>query len=938
MNKENNYIKIFNVSFGNYAFGSILICIVSGIFLALPYDVSKPMESISKMLLLDEGARLIRSIHYWSAQFFLVFTLLHFIDHLRLYTEKNVSKGIWFRLTLSILLVVFVMLSGFILKGDSESFLAQSIFKNLIDKIPLIGNTISFFLLGSQDNFQIVYVHHIATAVIFLLIFIIEHAKSIAPSKRTFSILIPVIIIISFLLTPNLHDKFSSFVKGPWYLVGVQELLHWLTYPSIFLFIVFIVITLIFILRYLQKKHSVFVKKILLIFLFLYLILSVIGFYFRGENWELKYPWQYNPYENIFSGSIREFKKFFSESDTTKINLVMGRYEGCLSCHNNVVGLSHSHSSIGCSSCHLGNPFTLDKNSAHSNMILIPGNLLMAKKTCGSSQCHQQIIERVNNSLMNTMSGVISVNKFVFDESNSLNNIYRVENLGSSPADIHLRNLCASCHLSNEKNELGPINQLSRGGGCNACHLSYSNDAREYLKNYKITRLQNYKIEGTQDYKSAGLQDFRIAGLKDDENNQNLLKKDFNKIEFHPDIKLPNSNDYCFGCHSRSGRISTNYEGWHETELISIDTIQNKNYRQLDDGRIFVKKISDVHHDKGMICIDCHTSSEIMGDGNLYAHKEEQVKIQCVDCHLIDKPKTKILAEFDYESKKITELRNYNQDDRKYLTVQKTGEPIINSFFDGSNAYLIKKKNNEIEKMKKPLSQCIAVKAHKDLSCIACHTSWSPQCIGCHTEYNKNETRFDLLYNKEMKGEWKEYSKDFLSDYPALGVKIENRKRTISTFIPGMILTIDKDKYDRKDKIIFKRLFAPAFSHTIRKESRSCKSCHNEPTALGYGRGKLYYQIAGNKGIWKFIPEYKNSKYDGLPLDAWVGFMHERKNNSSTRNNVRPFTIEEQKKILTVGACLVCHNPDSEIMKASLIDFEKVLRNLSKKCALPVWN
>ncbi len=57
----------------------------------------------------------------------------------------------------------------------------------------------------------------------------------------------------------------------------------------------------------------------------------------------------------------------------------------------------------------------------------------------------------------------------------------------------------------------------------------------------------------------------------------------------------------------------------------------------------------------------------------------------------------------------------------------------------------------------------------------------------------------------------------------------------------------------------------------------------------------------------------------------------------ATRENVRPFTIEEQKRVLTVGACLTCHKQNSEIIKTSLIDYQSQLKNLSPKCILPIW-
>jgi len=34
-----------------------------------------------------------------------------------------------------------------------------------------------------------------------------------------------------------------------------------------------------------------------------------------------------------------------------------------------------------------------------------------------------------------------------------------------------------------------------------------------------------------------------------------------------------------------------------------------------------------------MQCIDCHTSNDIHGDGNIYSKREQAVEIECTDCH-----------------------------------------------------------------------------------------------------------------------------------------------------------------------------------------------------------------------------------------------------------------------------------------------------------------
>jgi hypothetical protein len=153
-----------------------------------------------------------------------------------------------------------------------------------------------------------------------------------------------------------------------------------------------------------------------------------------------------------------------------------------------------------------------------------------------------------------------------------------------------------------------------------------------------------------------------------------------------------------------------------------------------------------------------------------------------------------------------------------------------------------------------------------------------------------------------------------------------------------MILTIDKSGYTKDNNtIIFQRLYAPAEPHTTQKEGRKCVSCHNSPLALGYGYGKLEYKTGSGKGRWRFTPRFAPNPNDGLPEDAWIGFLAFRSKNVSTRENVNPFNVEEQRRILLAGACLTCHNETSQVMKRTLFNFDKTINERSIKCILPEW-
>lgn len=885
-----NFLQKFH--FGELSTSSFYISITAGIGLAFVYNPNEPLKSISLIITTDYTATLFRNLHYWSSHLFLIFTLFHSIDHIIRNSDKKVKPRIWFHITISIILVFYLMLSGFILKGDYESNFAYKIFNSLLQSVPLIGKQISFLLLGDGDNFQLIYIHHIATSTIILLLIVIEHSKLFFPRAEIFLIAFSISFVVSLIFTPTLVDEFSNLVKGPWYFIGIQEILHNLSEPF-WLVLILICLSILF---YLIKFTSeIFRKSLLSVFVFVlvvYFTLSVIGSFFRGESWQ----WSYPSFENL--NSKFEVTKFFSVVDeellkTKEIKFINNRAEGCLSCHS-MEGLTQPHNpdSIGCFSCHRGNPFTLNKNSAHKNLIRIPGNLDDAKQTCGNSNCHPDLFFRVNNSIMTTMSGVVSVDKFVFDELKSPSGIFRITEIGHSPAEKHLRNLCASCHLSNQKSEFGKINQQSRGGGCLACHLNYSKDAENQLKIYQ---------------------------------QSNIKAKNLPVI--HPSIDLRITNEHCFGCHSRSGRISTNYEGWSEIlqHQIKTDTVQ---IRKLEDGRVFIKQQEDVHHKAEMDCIDCHISLEIMGDGNLHSHKEEQGRIHCEDCHS-EKLNIVDSKNFDYETNKILNLRGFSKDT---ILLGLTGSKITftNKIqIENNKVFLITKNSNRKLELKKAAPECIT-KAHENLTCQSCHTSWITSCTSCHTYFDKNEEGFDWLENKFTKGSWLESANEFNVDKPVLGIiKDKNGKEKITTFIPGMIIKISSENFSKPK---FKRLFAPAFSHTITKKSIDCKTCHLNPYTLGFGKGKINFSSKQGKIKLTFTPSNSLNPIDLLPNDAWIGFEKSSPYSGSTRPNAKPLDREKILKILRVGLCLTCHKENSELMKKAQNNFDMIYRNRTKKC------
>lgn len=891
-----------NTTFGTLSIALFLLVVVSGVFLLIPFKVSAPYSSINLMLLSNPWTSFIRNFHFWSSQFFLLFSVIHIFDH---FQRKKIGfkPAVGFRLALGVFIILLAMLSGFLLKGDADSLQARQILETLLARIPLIGKSLAFSFLGTSGNFRFIFFHHIATLTFFIAYIIFEHSRRVFPSITDTFLVLFAVIVFSFLFTAPLHDNFNPSVKGPWYFVGFQEILHWLSYPDWALLIAVAIIFSIFIVTTGKRKPVFWAKRMLLFFSVFYLFFTVTGLFFRGERWSLSLPGQPNyrySVLNNFKTSTVNFLPEFNTDSVMKSPVIQGRRESCLLCHSETHGFADAHKpeSIGCFSCHGGNPFATSKSGAHRSLILVPGNIETAQQTCGTSQCHPDITERIHTGLMTTLSGMISVDRTVFGEQNDFDLLTHIHKLGNSAADEHLRNLCVGCHLGNSKKELGEVTEESRGGGCLACHLNYSNEA-------------------------AGLLKTKYPG----------------KMKAHPSVSLQVSNNHCFGCHSRSGRIATNYEGWHETQLEPENMPEIKGYRLVEGFRVFRKVTDDVHHELGLECIDCHNSYELMGDGNFYLHEEQQQDVQCVDCHFTGEPKLTESKNMDNESAVIAALRFGSIGNKKYLTTKKFGRPLINTFYENDSAFLLTKNRGKKFVLKSPAPTCARNSAHSNLSCSSCHSAWAPSCVGCHNSYEPNESGYNMITGKTIKGSWVEFSGTYTAKLPALGIRKNESGSEVIPVIPGMIMTIDKTSFTKAkhDSLLFRRLFAPAAPHTTSAKGRSCKSCHNNPTALGFGAGELTYEIEGNRGVWKFNPIFENDIHDNLPADAWTGFLQNRSGMVSTRTNVFPFNIEQQEKILTVGACLTCHTDESEVMVNALTNFKEVFAKRNRECILPEW-
>ena len=383
--------------------------------------------------------------------------------------------------------------------------------------------------------------------------------------------------------------------------------------------------------------------------------------------------------------------------------------------------------------------------------------------------CHPDRVSSVANNLMHDGRGIVRVTRQLLDERVGPDESVNLQSLGHSVADSMLRKQCASCHIGQTKTEHRHDVMWDRGGGCLACHVG------DYPENS------------------------------------------------HPALTASVSDARCFGCHARSGRISLSYTG-----LAEVDTSTLK----LPDGRPIERRPADVHYRAGMSCIDCHTSTGLMGNAGDAQHQRQAVDISCADCHSNRNPNLTT-------EKNDTPLWHIEQrDDGAWLHTKNTGKVVQIPAMDP--AYHAQDKN------------------HDRLACAACHSQWAPQCFGCHMEYDANGEQWDHVEHALTPGRWSDELWHVRNTLPALGV---NEDDQIELFVPGMIMTVAHPEFEEEK---FIRMFAPLSPHTTGK-SRTCESCHRSSEALGLGQGKL----TNKAGETVFEPAHELLR-DGLPADAWT--------------------------------------------------------------------
>jgi len=365
------------------------------------------------------------------------------------------------------------------------------------------------------------------------------------------------------------------------------------------------------------------------------------------------------------------------------------------------------------------------------------------------------------------------------------------------------------------------------------------------------------------------------------------------------------SETQCIHCHNRGGRTGVSFIGTMESDGYGTPNTKSGGKQGKLHGKNYNHLQADIHYDKGLTCIDCHTKQDLHGDGNIYAKKWQAVEVECEDCHGTMQKKSELKSSWGNQ---MTNLKE--QDGKIILTSKITGkEHVVTQI-------------SEVKFSSEGHTAMVNIPAHMEkLECYTCHGTWAPQCYGCHAKQDIAKPNGDWLNPKEggdvsmashkdnrdkTAYSWNESRSYLRWETPIIGWNSEGK---ISTFIPGCQVFFTQ--MDGEKNITLNKTYTtvdgtsgiatnPIQPHTISKKSRSCADCHMSKKALGLGNG--FYMIGKN------FP-------DGSPIDFELERIVDEEGKQIQATNhigARPLNKAEQQKIMRAGTCNGCHGADSE--------------------------
>jgi quinol-cytochrome oxidoreductase complex cytochrome b subunit len=250
---------------GGMAMVLILLLMASGLLMGFVYDPA-PERAYGSILVLQEDllfGRLVRGVHYWSANLLVVVAGLHLLRVFLTGAYHGARRSNWLiglGLLFSVLLSAF---TGYLLPWDQLSYWAITVSTEMLTYVPVVGENLKYMILGGESigasTAVVFYTTHSTLIPIALILLMTWHiwrvrlaggvvlpsagkgrrgddeyvpfmpdllVREVAVALTLTALIVVLAIVFGAPLGEPANPGLSpNPAKAPWYFLGVQELL-----------------------------------------------------------------------------------------------------------------------------------------------------------------------------------------------------------------------------------------------------------------------------------------------------------------------------------------------------------------------------------------------------------------------------------------------------------------------------------------------------------------------------------------------------------------------------------------------------------------------------------------------------------------------------------------------------------------------------------------
>ncbi len=217
---------------GEITTATLLISAFSGFILAYQYEVAEPFISATAIETVIPFGAFWRSVHFWSSQAFFLFLVIHIYqctDAIKIFCKRKRGRLHWSIVSITLPLALYALFTGYVLRNDGTGQAAGRIAEHLFLNVPLAGTLLDrLFMATSSEGLNRVYAVHILFTALCWGLGTWYHTKRVILKRDIFLYSLAIIITMGFVVHApiDLPGQNLHLIKGPWFFLGVQELLR----------------------------------------------------------------------------------------------------------------------------------------------------------------------------------------------------------------------------------------------------------------------------------------------------------------------------------------------------------------------------------------------------------------------------------------------------------------------------------------------------------------------------------------------------------------------------------------------------------------------------------------------------------------------------------------------------------------------------------------